>query len=175
MSKKPLFKAWGARRATQSRPRKRVQFNKRLRTGEVQESVENHYGVQLVRDRKCGDCAECCTQLPVDSINKPAMTPCSRLNEDGTGCGKYHARFNICKRFQCGWLFGFGEEEDRPDKSGCLVTDAYPKEMDGRPDIVTIQMKADEQREHAEKIAQQYQAAGVAVALVYYEKKGEGE
>ena len=110
MSKKPLFKAWGARRATQSRPRKRVQFNNRLRTGEVQESVENHYGVQLVRDRKCGDCAECCTQLPVDSINKPAMTPCSRLNEDGTGCGKYHARFNICKRFQCGWLFGFGTE-----------------------------------------------------------------
>jgi hypothetical protein len=43
---------------------------------------------------------------------------------DKNGCTLYgqEDRPNICSKFQCLWLKGHGDEEDRPDKSGIMLS-----------------------------------------------------
>lgn len=73
--------------------------------------------------RECGDCEECCRVGAVDDplLQKPAHTKCP--NQTGHGCAIYsQTRAVVCGSFQCSWLRGYGEEEDRPDKVGALVS-----------------------------------------------------
>jgi len=90
--------------------------------------------------RECGDCTVCCTYLRIrqpGQLVKLGLTPCEHLapggSEDGyTGasdcgsCGIYEARPDVCKGYRCSWLDGYGDDEDRPDRSGVLIDRVLP-------------------------------------------------
>ena len=111
----------------------RKRAKKMMRSGKgallIQESVKEMLGIELERGRECGDCSACCVAPSINRLNKPAHTPCSRLvggELSGGRCSRYRDRPNVCKGFQCGWLVGLGEEQDRPDKSGFIMNYTIP-------------------------------------------------
>jgi hypothetical protein len=73
------------------------------------------------KSRSCLPCTACCTSLEVVEFNKPAGVPCVHLTP--TGCGIYTdpKKPAICNTFRCGWLEGYGEKNERPDKSGVIL------------------------------------------------------
>lgn len=79
--------------------------------------------------RVCGDCTACCSAMAVPTIDKPAFTPCSRLNTPETaptarpGCNDYENRPASCRDFRCAWLDGFPMtgSGDRPDRLGLVL------------------------------------------------------
>lgn len=77
--------------------------------------------------RACGECSACCTVLGVRDLDtpKPDYQRCLCLR-DATenlrgGCGMYADRPPSCRAYACGWLQGWGEEGDRPDKLGLIL------------------------------------------------------
>lgn len=72
-------------------------------------------------NRSCGECSECCDVFSVKELQKPSHTPCSFKSEIGGGCNIYENRPKACQKFKCGWLNGFGESDDRPDKCGFIL------------------------------------------------------
>ena len=68
--------------------------------------------------RPCGGCVQCCESMSVDSIGKPADTPCPDQCADG--CGIYATRPVACAGFACGWALGIGAERERPDRVGAF-------------------------------------------------------
>lgn len=75
------------------------------------------------QSRSCGACEACCYVAEVKEgiVNKPA---CQKCPFQGNGCtifGKPE-RPQVCIDFQCGWLRGVGDDQDRPDKSGIMVS-----------------------------------------------------
>lgn len=81
-------------------------------------------------------CVRCCVDLVIDQpdIKKPAGVPCPKLVDDGQGgqkCSIYaKGRPRVCRDYKCGWLVGALDDDERPDKSGFLVTSAM-----GRPGV----------------------------------------
>ena len=84
--------------------------------------------------RDCGDCIACCVYPRITSLDKPAFTHCSNLTlnhppVDGelqysSGCNNckiYEDRPSVCSGYKCLWLQGYGDEEDRPDRSLMLI------------------------------------------------------
>ncbi len=69
-------------------------------------------------ERKCGGCTACCKALQVEEGDflKPIHTWCP-FCVVGTGCGNYATRFKVCRDFQCGYLKGLGDDEERPDRT----------------------------------------------------------
>lgn len=80
-------------------------------------------------ERQCGTCAACCVYLKVPSIMKKALTPCHFLKKmdteytcgENNGCTNYDGKPDVCRDYRCSWLEGYGDIEDRPDKSGLLI------------------------------------------------------
>lgn len=71
-------------------------------------------------DRSCGTCSLCCSVLRVDPIGKRAGEDC--VHQRGAeGCGIYETRPPICRGYQCLWLQGGLEEDERPDRTGGIV------------------------------------------------------
>lgn len=70
--------------------------------------------------RSCGSCSHCCTVLRVDPLDKPAGVDCVHQRGD-RGCGIYATRPPICRAYQCLWLQGGLEEDERPDRTGGIV------------------------------------------------------
>jgi hypothetical protein len=76
--------------------------------------------------RECGDCEVCCIVGEVEeeksNFLKLAHTPCP--HQTGKGCAIYGKpeRPEVCVSYKCSWLRGYGEEVDRPDHSGVLVS-----------------------------------------------------
>lgn len=88
-----------------------------------------------VKNRECGSCTVCCTYLPISILNKKQLTPCKYLakpvSNGYTGpcklnCSIYEERPEVCKGYSCMWLYGYGNEEDRPDKCGILIDNLLP-------------------------------------------------
>lgn len=88
--------------------------------------------MELKLKRECGECSACCVwfDFDINGTHKPMQTPCKELcNEmDGThscngtnNCGIYETRPKPCREYICAWLYGYGNEEDRPDKSGIML------------------------------------------------------
>ena len=75
--------------------------------------------------RKCGSCTACCHYLGIKEIG---VTPCP--HEKCSSCEIYDKRPKTCRDYNCLWLQGFGDEVDRPDKSGVLI-DMRPVEGAG--------------------------------------------
>jgi len=99
-----------------------------IKDGRFAETMDWRMGqkIGMTLGRKCGTCTACCVIPPIPSTGKPTGRPCSRLNKDQTRCSRYKDRYRICKGFFCGWLAGYGEEEDRPDKSGIIIMELEP-------------------------------------------------
>lgn len=78
-------------------------------------------------NRTCGGCTACCFTHGVQSNDrtmfKTERTPCVHC-EEGVGCKVYNSpeKPMACDTFWCVWLLGLGGEDDRPDKSGVVVT-----------------------------------------------------
>jgi len=76
--------------------------------------------------RQCGECSVCCTVGAVPEIEKPAHSPCPFIKTDKCGSCSIYAEERLpktCINYSCSWLQGYGEEEDRPDKGGFLITE----------------------------------------------------
>jgi Fe-S-cluster containining protein len=83
--------------------------------------------------RTCGDCIVCCVYQRINDpeLKKDAMVHCPNLNlqepiTEGilqyTGascenCKIYDTQPKMCGEYQCAWRYGYGSEEDRPDRS----------------------------------------------------------
>lgn len=75
-------------------------------------------------DRTCGACSACCFVLGVKPIDKPPFQRCEHACEKG--CGIYEQRPAPCANYRCGWLEGFGDRRDRPDRLGVIVDRLAP-------------------------------------------------
>ncbi len=75
--------------------------------------------------RECGKCAVCCviTEISENNFYKCANCPCKYLNNEGYGCSVFGQKQkpNRCTEYECAWLRGFGENNDRPDKSNIML------------------------------------------------------
>ncbi len=71
--------------------------------------------------RQCGSCSACCRWPKIDEINKPARVVCVHLEKCGHGCKIYDTRPKQCADYQCSWLRGIGDAQDRPDTSKILI------------------------------------------------------
>ena len=73
--------------------------------------------------RECKECISCCivSEVKEDSFFKPAGEKCKHCSK---GCQIFdtNERPKICSSYKCAWLRDFGGEEDRPDKSGVLIS-----------------------------------------------------
>ncbi len=105
---------------------------------------------ELVQGRECGDCRLCCKLLGVGGdnwwqrlgsycvgnegksvrmrVSSPPGEWCRHACA-GVGCKIYETRPQSCRDFECAWLEGLLDEEDRPDRSRVLVwCDEEPEE-----------------------------------------------
>lgn len=62
----------------------------------------------------------CCTVLRVDELRKLGGVACAALAPSG-GCTIYAKRPHICRAYQCLWLQGKLDLEDRPDRLGAVL------------------------------------------------------
>lgn len=85
--------------------------------------------------RECGSCTACCTYFSIKVLDKAPLVPCPALVDGCTNCWtgpteknctRYEDRPDVCGDYNCMWIYGNGEEEDRPDKSGMLLDNATP-------------------------------------------------
>ena len=84
----------------------------------------------MTAKRTCGGCSECCEIIGVPALRKPELHRCEHQCE--TGCGIYTNRPDDCREFECGWLVGHLEEDDRPDKLGLIFVMTEDGEAPGR-------------------------------------------
>lgn len=68
--------------------------------------------------RVCGGCTACCKVMAIKDF-KEGFRVC-RHSIKGKGCGIYESRPAPCREFICGWLGGWGTDQDRPDKIGVV-------------------------------------------------------
>ena len=76
-------------------------------------------------DRKCGTCRLCCKLLAVgkdgvDDFKKPQGKWCKHCFDGG--CRIYAYRPPDCEEYECTWLRGVFDDDDRPDKSRVVVS-----------------------------------------------------
>ena len=74
----------------------------------------------LPTQRACGECSLCCTVLRVDELAKLGGTPCRHLGAEG-GCSIHPRRPQICRSYECLWLRGAFDANDRPDRLGAVL------------------------------------------------------
>jgi len=82
-------------------------------------------------NRQCGTCTACCTIIGVKELNKERWTKC--VHEAGC-CQIYEDRPLPCRTFECMWLSGHieGDERRRPDTLGIIFV---PSDNDKLPII----------------------------------------
>lgn len=71
--------------------------------------------------RTCGSCGLCCKVLRIDVLEKEAHSWCEHY-APATGCGIYNKRPQVCRGYQCRWLYdpSLGEEW-KPERCGFVV------------------------------------------------------
>lgn len=88
--------------------------------------------------RHCGTCAACCYLMGVDSLTKLMDTWCDHCKKGSEkACQVYEFRPNECRDFVCGWLAGFSDLEDRPDRAGGVI---IPETKANQPTISVMLM-----------------------------------
>ena len=70
--------------------------------------------------RSCGPCQACCFAPRLDERDKPSFTRCR--DQGNKRCNDYKGRPDPCRKFKCLWLQGHGDEDDRPDMTGAMLT-----------------------------------------------------
>lgn len=71
--------------------------------------------------RTCGPCSLCCRLLPVPELTKDAGRQCPKIALPAGGCSIHPTRPAVCRSFECAWLRGAGDEDQRPDLTGIVV------------------------------------------------------
>lgn len=77
----------------------------------------------LVADRVCGECTECCKFIAIDdpALQKPTNLLCPHCVQDA-GCSVYESRPQPCRGWYCCWrMLDFLSDDWRPDKSGIVI------------------------------------------------------
>src|SRR5262245_34014265 len=71
--------------------------------------------------RTCGECTACCTVLTVAELSKKAYEGCA--HEGDKCCAIYAQRPGSCREFECLYLAGYieGDERRRPDRLGLML------------------------------------------------------
>lgn len=77
------------------------------------------------KGRTCGGCTACCKPFTIPEIDKLDGGWCVHSIK-GKGCGIYETHPAVCRRFECLWLYGYDDEENRPDKAGFFVANYEP-------------------------------------------------
>jgi hypothetical protein len=77
---------------------------------------------QLVKGRTCGDCTLCCNVFEISEFPEKNPGEWCKHCQPGQGCGIYAERPLSCSGFRCMWLIGVGQEDDRPDKLGMVLS-----------------------------------------------------
>jgi len=102
--------------------------------------------------RVCGGCVACCYVIEVGELGKPFRTPCPHAIP-GEGCaiwggpGGPDGEPKTCKVYRCAWAMGFGEERDRPDRSGVLVDLRVPSMVStDQPRLYAIGIREGDER-----------------------------
>ena len=120
-------------------------------------------------ERRCGECTECCTHLPipaggVSAEAKPAGTPCVELCDGG--CRIYEGRPDFCRAFRCAWHKSEHWHSDwRPDKSGLLCL--QEPLGDGQPAAAVYEIRAEALRSpEAAEILERLIETSTAVAII---------
>lgn len=80
------------------------------------------------KERVCGNCTACCKTHAVHEIKKPEGEWCNNCLI-GKGCKIYFNKPEGCNDFKCDWLKGFGEENDRPDKTKVIIDSFYDDDI----------------------------------------------
>lgn len=105
--------------------------------------------------RDCGPCSLCCTVLRVDELAKPAGRDCQHQRPgdpgSGGGCAIHAKRPPVCRGYDCLWLQGGLEDDERPDRLGAVVDveptgigirlairEAHPGAYDASPALQSI-------------------------------------
>ena len=76
--------------------------------------------------RECGECAECCYIGYVPELDKKEHTICPFMKKTTCGSCSIFDKPNLpatCKNYRCGWLNGYGDDQDRPNNSGVMISD----------------------------------------------------
>jgi hypothetical protein len=97
----------------------------------IDSALESLYG-DILKDRECGGCIECCIRLKVEhpELRKQAGTPCPHLV--GAGCGIYDKRPSVCRSWHCLWRVRSElPNAARPDRCGVIFSIHWIK--DGGP------------------------------------------
>ncbi len=82
--------------------------------------AEDSERARRVADRECGTCSHCCSVLRVDELGKRAGLDC--VHQRGqAGCAIHAERPSICRAYECLWLQGGLEDDERPDRTGGIV------------------------------------------------------
>lgn len=70
--------------------------------------------------RLCGPCTACCRTFPVLALDKQENESCGNLCP--SGCSIYTEKPDACSEFECLWLNGLlnGDERRRPDNLGLI-------------------------------------------------------
>ena len=68
--------------------------------------------------RECGECTLCCLVTRVPELEKPEGTMCTFCD---VGCTIYNDRPQSCRAFDCAWLKGAMDEDQRPDKTHVVI------------------------------------------------------
>lgn len=71
--------------------------------------------------RQCGECSACCIVFELPEFDKEAFQLCPQ--QGPTGCSIHDHRPDRCRKFECLWLAGVleGDERMRPDQLGLVV------------------------------------------------------
>jgi len=85
-----------------------------------------------VEGRTCGECFTCCVVMGVPPLAKGNFSVCKHMmppRAEGC-CGQYESRPEPCRAFQCHWLTGYidGDERRGPDRLGLMFTSTEIKE-----------------------------------------------
>ncbi len=72
----------------------------------------------LQAGRKCGGCTACCRMYISDSLTPNLKSACKYVQHRGCPLYGQIARPSPCPQYSCGWLRGYGNERNRPDRTG---------------------------------------------------------
>lgn len=134
--------------------------------------------------RECGECIACCVYYNIKTIDfrKEAFTPCHKLREipvmvEEPTKGKYTTstchnctihdkpeKPKICDDFNCYWLLGHGDEDDRPDKSGIIIDRS--KKIENAHEAKALWRGAEDSKEGMEVVDRMSKSLGTPVIVL---------
>lgn len=140
----------------------------------------------MERTRSCDECIACCSYLEIEGLNKPAFSHCTHcllaeLEQDGVlqyngstdkNCKAYDTdkRLDICYSYKCMWLYGYGNEEDRPDK--CMILFDNVNHITGALEAKALDDGVEDTPEGREVIERMSKSTGLpALVIGFYDRQ----